>query len=66
MGIKMTDNIYTYSHIKDVLSSRVQNESSTHTIGDINQILDQLAQASGEKGKVKVVQDRILGHFSGK
>eukprot|EP01041_Mallomonas_annulata_P003653 gene3653-7280_t len=50
--------------LEDVLKSRVQQEPSCFTIGQVNSILDELADASGENAKAAIIRDKILNYFN--
>jgi len=52
--------------LEDVLNSRVQHEPSEFTIGEINLLLDDLADAVGERAKTEVIRTRILTKFNAK
>lgn len=51
------------SVLEDVLHSRVSNEFSTITIGEVNGLLDAIAKASG-KEKEQVIRNRMVMRFS--
>lgn len=52
------------SILEDVLKSRVREDPSTATLGDINTLLDNLAEAYGESGKVDFIRQNVLNKFN--
>lgn len=50
--------------LEDVLKSRVRQDASTATLGDINELLNKLTECFGEAGKVSFIRERVLTKFS--
>eukprot|EP01031_Cornospumella_fuschlensis_P035902 gene35902-43549_t len=50
--------------LEDVLKSRVQAESCTHTLQQVNQLLDSLAFAITPEEKAQIIQQQVLMSFN--
>lgn len=50
--------------LEDILESRVSAQGASCTIGSVNSILDDLANAASEQDKTIIIRDRILNKFS--
>ena len=50
--------------LEDVVQSRVPETKSTRTLKDVNELLDRLAEAYGEAGKVAFIRENVLNKFN--
>jgi DNA ligase-4 len=50
--------------LEDILKSRVRADISTKTLGDVNDLLDSLANATNTEEKTNLIRNRILNEFS--